>query len=327
MKNRIAFSLLFTIILTINSFAQKTKLLLPISWNVGDISTYQLKQRYLGGALGENYERTCSKSFQIKVIQINPKPKSGYLIEWKYLSYITPETDTLVESDCPIIIKKYLLQNPLVIQINEKGEYQNLIKKEEIKNKILAFVTKESAKLGDKYCIDATKNKIKLYTFDEYFDSLIPEIKTFFTAYSLFPCSINEEKIDTVEVVEDANQKVIKLPKTICSKPEVSHDQIKVTFDMKLSEPELKSYFSESMKLAWEQMGFKSTDSTMIDSYRKLEDFQPKNSVKMEAIFDKKGRLLSFDDFKDEKMQLKGGTSFYNYYRRLNNGKLPPKKH
>jgi hypothetical protein len=317
MKAKIIFLFLFTTIVSINSFAQKVKLPLPISWKVGDTWTYQLKQRNLGGILGADHDARGLKSFQIKVTKIQPKPYPGYLIEWKYLTYITPETDTL-EDDCAIMLKKYLLQNPLLIQLGEKGEYQDWIGKAEVKKKFVTFYENQLKAGGAPYCVDMVTTRIaQAGRFSEYFDALTPEIKSFFTAFSLLPCDTNEEKIDTVEVFKDYNQKIIKVPKTISIKPEVTNEQIKVSFDMRVSEPEYKKYFSETMQSAWEKEGYSKSDSMMMGMYKRLESFQPKNSHKLDAVFDKKtGVLLSFDHIEEQWLMMKGGESTYYYYRK-----------
>lgn len=312
MKNKIILALFFTTILTINAFAQKENISLPVSWKMGDTWTYQLKQKNLGGILGADHNSNSTKSFQIKVTKIKPKPYPGFLIEWQYLSYVTPETDTL-EDDCPIMLKKFLLKTPIVIQLGDKGQYQDWIEKAEMKNKFLAFFAKEIKAGGAPYCLDMANSGIEQAgRFSEYFDALTPEIKSFFAAFALLPCDTKEEKIDTVEVFEDYNQKVINLPKTISIKPDVTNEQIKVSFDMRVSEPEYKKHFSENMKLAWEKAGYSKPDSNMIKT---LNDFQPKNSHKLDAIFDKRtGALLSFDFVEEQWVMLKGGESiFYSY--------------
>ena len=97
-----AFLLLFSFA-SFNSFTQTIST--PSPWKINSATKYELQQQNIGGIYGEDHFEQSQKTFQIKVVKEFPKPKAGFLVEWKYLSYITAATDTLEES-CPIIDKK-----------------------------------------------------------------------------------------------------------------------------------------------------------------------------------------------------------------------------
>lgn len=307
---------ILTLLISFAGFSQKTNL--PIFWKVGDTWKYQIDQKNIGGITGS--EKQTNKVAQIKVLKIKPKPYPGFLLEWKYLGYVSFETDTL-EDKCAIMFKNFLLQTPIQVQIDEKGAYQDWVNKEEVKKKFIDFYTKEGKKTGNTDCLKYANSGIQMAgRFSPYLDALIPELATFFTAFSLFPLDKNQ-KIDTVEVFNDYifdNQKIITLPKSIYFNSKISERQIAVNYGAIVSEPEYKKYFSESTRLAWDKHGLKKDDNVRVDLEKTLDEFQPKNSDIMEAVFDgKTGAIISFDYKKEEWMMLKGGQSYYFKYTKI----------
>lgn len=313
MKNVIKFSV-FCAFLLISAINYAQKIEVPIQWKVGDNWTYDLKQRNLGGITGgDKWKR---KSFQIKVLGA----KAGYEVEWKYLSYSTFETDTL-EDECATMLKQFLLQIPLKLKLNEKGEFTNWIGGDALKKQMLAFYTSQSSKSRSTHCLDNLKSFLSMADkFDDVIDALVPEIEHFFLAFSLLPSETNFKK-DTVEVFTDYIfdfTKTIRLPKIITQKASNTFgNALEVSFLSQISEPEYKKYFDESTRASWDKLGLEKGDGMRKGLEEQLAVFQPKKSDAMEAVFDKtNGAIIKFDYLTEEWGMLKGGESIYYYFTR-----------
>lgn len=313
MKNVIRFSV-FCAFLLISAIGYAQKIELPIQWKVGDVWTYDLKQRNLGGFTGgDKWKR---KSFQIKILEAKP----GYEVEWKYLSYSTFESDTL-EDECAMMLKQFLLHIPLKLKLNEKGEFANLIGGDALKKQMLAFYISQSSKSRSTHCIDNLKSFFSLAdNFEDVIEVLVPEIKHFFLGFSLLPSETNYKK-DTVEVFTDYIfdfKKTIRLPKAISQTARNTFgNSLEVSFLSQISEPEYKKYFDESTRASWDKLGLEKGDGICKGLEEQLEVFQPKKSDAMEAVFDKtNGSILKFDYLTEEWGMLKGGESIYYYFNK-----------
>lgn len=304
--NPICYCLRFLLISAI-SYAQKIEV--PIQWKVGDVWTYDLKQRNLGGiAGGDKWKR---KSFQITVLGA----RSGYEVEWKYLSYSTFESDTL-EDECEMMFKQFLLQTPIKVKLNPKGEFVDWLGSEGIKKQMLSYYTIQSKKIRSTHCLNNFFNLA-----DDFKDILaveMPEIKHFFLGFSLLPSEANYKK-DTVEVFTDYIldfKKTIRLPRIISQKARNTFgNSLEVSFISQVSEPDYKKYFDESTRASWDKLGLEKGDGMRKELEEQLEVFQPKKSNTMEAVFDStNGSILKFDYMTDEWGMLKGGESIYYYF-------------
>lgn len=305
----------FTIVcafLLISAISYAQKIEVPIQWKVGDIWTYDLKQRNLGGiAGGDKWKR---KSFQITVLEA----RSGYEVEWKYLSYSTFESDTL-EDECDMMFKQFLLQTPIKLKLNEKGELTNWISGDEIKKQLLAYYTSQSKKIRSTYCLNNLNTFLSSASkFEDILEYELPEIKHFFLGFSLLPSEANYKK-DTVEVFTDYIldfKKTIRLPRIISQKARNTFgNSLEVSFISQISEPDYKKYFDESTRASWDKLGLEKGDGMRKELEEQLEVFQPKKSNAMEAVFDKtNGSILKFDYLTEEWGMLKGGESIYYYF-------------
>lgn len=310
-----AFLLLFSFA-SFNSFTQTIST--PSPWKINSVTKYELQQQNIGGIYGEDHFEQSQKTFQIKVVKEFPKPKAGFLVEWKYLSYITAATDTLEES-CPIIDKKFLLQTPIFIRIDEKGSYQGLADKLDLQKKYMAFYAKSIKEGSAPFCMDMLKsNMARGNSFSDIFDAIVPEIQRFFTAFSLLPCDEKGQSIDTTEKLRSAGGVVAEVPKTFRLKPETIGNNVKISFEMKVSEKEYKKLYETNTRKAWDDEGFSTTDSSRIRLEEKLASFQPKNRQKLEATFNKTdGSLSSFEFIVDEWLMMKGGETQKYFFKKI----------
>ncbi|RYU93198.1 hypothetical protein [Emticicia agri] len=314
-KTLLIFASIISLLISFAGYAQKIEI--PIRWKTGDTWTYDLKKRNLGGMMGgDKYARM---SFQVKVVTVNPESKPGYVVEWKYLSYNTFETDTL-EDECATVFKQFLLKTPLLLSLNEKGVLQNRIGKADLKKKMLAFYAEQSKKLRSTVCLDNLKSMLELAGDEEdYIEVFTPEIQNFFPAFSLLPAETSYRK-DTVEVLTNVLEagKTSKVPKIISGKAASTFaNTVEVDRLAKISEAEYKKVFVESSRAMWDKLGLEKGDGMRKSLEEQMEEFQPKKAHTLHAVFDKSnGSVVQFDTILEEWLTMKGGESIFYYFSR-----------
>jgi hypothetical protein len=301
-------------ILAFSAYAQKIEV--PVQWKVGDIWTYDLKQKYsAGNNLGDKNTRM---SFQLKVLAVNPQGKPGYELEWKYLSYNTFETDTL-EDECELIYKRFILQTPLKLRVDASVKYLGWSDVAGIQKKFMDFYAKETKKTGNTTCFDNTKSTIELVGgFNEYFEARAPEIQHFFLGFAMLPAETNYKK-DTLEVFKDFLadfNKTIRLPKKISQTASTTFaNTVEVNYQSTVSAADYKQYFAESSRIAWDKLGIEKGGEMRKSLEEQLAAFEPKIGDTLRGVFDKRnGSIIKFEYIKEAQANLKGGESTYYYY-------------
>jgi hypothetical protein len=141
----------------------------------------------------------------------------------------------------------------------------------------MAFYAKSIKEGSAPFCMDMLKsNMARGNSFSDIFDAIVPEIQRFFTAFSLLPCDEKGQSIDTTEKLRSAGGVVAEVPKTFRLKPETIGNNVKISFEMKVSEKEYKKLYETNTRKAWDDEGFSTTDSSRIRLEEKLASFQPK---------------------------------------------------
>lgn len=288
----------------------------PLQWKAGDTWTYDLKQKYsAGNNLGDKNTRI---SFELKVLAVKPEGKPGYELEWRYLSYSTFETDTL-EDECELVYKRFLLQTPLKLRVNEKAGYIGWSDKAGMQKKFIDFFTRETKKIPDSACLQNTKSTIEMIGgFNEYIEARAPEIQHFFLGFAMLPAEINVNK-DTVEVFKDFLadfNKTIRLPKKITQTASITFaNTVEVNYHSTVSAPDYKKYFTESSRIARDQLGVEKGGEMRKGLEEQLAAFEPKIGDTLLGVFDKRnGSIIKFEYIKDAQADLKGGESSHYYY-------------
>jgi hypothetical protein len=300
-------------IFALSAYAQKIEV--PIQWKTGDTWVYDLNQKNLSTESGEKNVRL---SFQLKISALKPGGKPGYELEWRYLSYHSFETDTL-EDECELIYKKFILQTPLKLRVDENAKYMGWSDMAIIEKTFLDFYGIETKKKGNTACMDNTKSTIALVGgFKEYLDARAPEIQHFFLGFAMLPAEINVNK-DTVEVFKDFLadfNKTIRLPKKITQTASITFaNTVEVNYHSTVSAPDYKKYFTESSRIAWDKLGVEKGGEMRKGLEEQLAAFEPKIGDTLLGVFDKRnGSIIKFEYIKDAQADLKGGESSHYYY-------------
>ncbi|MDF7822348.1 hypothetical protein P1X15_32360 [Runella sp. MFBS21] len=315
------FLILFScIILSTKSNTLKAQTVtMPIKWKVGQTFRYELKHKGIGSMMMEEFN--SNKAFQIKVLSQNAKSDSSYIIEWRYISFVTFMTDTLKE-EFAVAEKKFILKTPFRFRLDKKGKWQNFADTTDIKRQMIDFYKIERKTAREPGGFDFKISQINEWeNFGEYLDAILPEIKVFYSAYDLFPASVAMKK-DTIETFNDyilEYNKMVSIPKILSSTSKyINPNLLKISNFEKLNESALKKYFSESTRAAWDKMKLKKDNPARVANEKMLDDFQPKLSNNYEALFDNQSSTpIKFDYLKEEWMMLRGGSSWYYSFKRL----------
>lgn len=300
-------------IFALSAYAQKIEV--PIQWKTGDTWVYDLNQKNLSTESGEKNVRL---SFQLKVLALKPGGKPGYELEWRYLSYHSFETDTL-EDECELIYKKFILQTPLKLRVDENAKYMGWSDMAIIEKKFLDFYGIETKKKGNTACMDNTKSTIVLVGgFKEYLDARAPEIQHFFLGFAMLPAEVNYKK-DTVEKFMDFLgdfNKTISMPKTVSQTAGYTFaNNVEVNYVSNVSAAAYKKYLTENSRIAWDKMGIEKGSEMRKGLEEQLEAFEPKIGDTLRGVFDKRnGLIIKFDYINEAQANLKGGETTHYYY-------------